>query len=409
MSTRNFTARIAKLIIAAMTIFAPSLLQAQECGSDYTLKEGETLADIARKVYGSGTQWSVIFYANQDRLGENASLLVPGLAIKIPCIGGQGQASANSEELSIERNDAATASLGENPPFELSGMVRRIEFLTAEGHAPFTSRALPEGGLMLDLLQSSMNLIKDQAKGRFDFQVSWVNDWAAHLNPLLITRAFDAGIPWTKPDCGNQGGLDRASEYKCQKFFFSEPYYENVVVLFARNDAASHFEKEEQVLGKTLCLPKGLSTYYLDKNGRNWLKEDKITLMQPPSFEECFRLLDAGTVDAVVAAELTGQAVALELGMSDRIHATTHPLHIETMHVIIAKTHPHARTMLYYINSSLARLRETGGYDSIIAKHLDLFWNRERQPRSAPADQASPETSQNSPKLKAETNATGNP
>ena len=35
-----------------------------------------------------------------------------------------------------------------------------------------------------------MNLIKEQAKGGFDYQVSWVNDWSAHLNPLLITRAF---------------------------------------------------------------------------------------------------------------------------------------------------------------------------------------------------------------------------
>lgn len=403
MRIKSFRLRVTQILAAGIAIFWVSAAQAQQCGSDYTLKAGETLADIAREVYGSATQWSVIFYANQDRLGENASLLVPGLAIKIPCIGGQGQATARSVEPGKEEETAETSSSDEAAPFELSGMVRSIEFLTAEGYAPFTGRALPEGGMMLDLLQSSMNLIKDQAKGRFDFQVSWVNDWAAHLNPLLITRAFDAGIPWTKPDCGNPNGLDRASEYKCQKFFFSEPYYENVVVLFARNDGANSFEKEEQILGKTICLPKGLSTYYLDKNGRNWLKEDKVVLMQPPSFEECFRLLDAGTVDAVVAPELTGHAVASELGMSDRIHAAGNPLHIETMHAIIAKTHPNARTILYYINSSLARLRETGAYDTIVARHLDLFWNRDLRPKAEPAGQAGPETSEASPKLKAET------
>jgi polar amino acid transport system substrate-binding protein len=163
-------------------------------------------------------------------------------------------------------------------------------------------------------------------------------------------------------------------QYKCQKFFFSDPFYESVV-LFVRNDAGFAFEKNDELRGKTLCRPKGWSTYELDKSGRNWLKDGKITLIQPPTVEECFRLLDETTVDAVVVAELSGEATAAAMGMSDRVHPATRPLNIETMHVIVAKTHPDARTLLYYVNSSLARLRETGAYDGIVAKHLELFWN----------------------------------
>src|SRR5215470_12726360 len=62
---------------------------AQSCGTDYAVKEGESLADIASRVYGNSSQWTLIFYANQDRMGANASLLVPGLSIRIPCLGGQ--------------------------------------------------------------------------------------------------------------------------------------------------------------------------------------------------------------------------------------------------------------------------------------------------------------------------------
>jgi polar amino acid transport system substrate-binding protein len=112
--------------------------------------------------------------------------------------------------------------------------------------------------------------------------------------------------------------------------------------------------------------------------------------MQPPTVEECFRLLDETTVDAVAVAELTGQSVATAMNMADRVHAASRPLNIETMHVIIAKTHPHARTVLYYVNSSLARLRETGAYDSIVAKHLELFWNTLGQPPSTAAQPAVP-------------------
>jgi polar amino acid transport system substrate-binding protein len=349
----------------------PIQSSAQTCGTDYALKPGDTLADIARTVYGKASQWSVIYYANQDRLGDSTTLLVPGRSLKIPCLPGQSK--------------PATPALVETPPspaqtteaalFQLSSMLKRIEFLTAEGYAPFTGRDLPQGGMLIDILQASMNLIKEQAKGAFDYQVSWVNDWSAHLNPLLITRALDAGIPWSKPDCTTPQFLDRAGQYICQKFFFSDPFYESMTVLFVRNDGSFNFDRDEQIAGKTLCRTKGWSTYDLDKGGRNWVKDGKVTLMQPPRAEDCFRLLDEGTVDAVVIAELTGLAVAGTMGMSDRVHPASRPVNIETMHVIIAKTHPNARTMLYYVNSSLARLKETGDYDAITIKHLEQFWS----------------------------------
>jgi polar amino acid transport system substrate-binding protein len=364
------------LIMASVTMLvAPAQSSAQTCGRDYVLKPGDTLADIARTVYGNATQWTIIYYANQDRLGDNATLLVPGLAIKVPCIGAQQPRAANlapAEPVAPPPN-----TQGGPPAFQLSSMLRRIDFLTADGYAPFTGRNLPEGGLLIDLLQASMNLIKNQAKGRFDFRISWVNDWAAHLNPLLITRALDAGIPWTKPDCDNVQSLDRASQYRCQKFFFSDPFYESVTELFIRRNSDFKFDRDEQIVGRTLCLTKGWSTHDLDKDGRNWLKNGVVTLMQPQTIEECFRLLDAGTVDAVVAAELTGQSVITAMGLADRVQAADRPINIETMHVIIAKIHPHARTVLYYVNSSLAKLKETDAYDAIVARHLEQFWNNQ--------------------------------
>ena len=51
---------------------------AQTCGTNYTLKAGETLADIARAVYGNASQWSLIYYANQEQLGNGVTLLLRG-------------------------------------------------------------------------------------------------------------------------------------------------------------------------------------------------------------------------------------------------------------------------------------------------------------------------------------------
>src|SRR5262252_4142688 len=81
------------LVAIADSLILNNAARAQTCGTEYKIKEGETLAQIAARVYGNPTQWTVIFYANQDRLGTNASLLVPGLAIALPCIGGSSQQS----------------------------------------------------------------------------------------------------------------------------------------------------------------------------------------------------------------------------------------------------------------------------------------------------------------------------
>lgn len=372
-------------LLMTMPLFAGPALS-QTCGSDYIIQEGETLAGIAQRVYGDSSQWSLIFYANQDRLGSNTTLLVPGQAVRVPCIG-------PAQRPDVQTNAPATQSAPAEPvDFVLSSMVRHIEFLTAEGYTPYADRTLQNGGLLLDLLTSSMGEIEDQSKGSFTHNISWVNDWAAHLNPLLITRAFDVGIPWTKPDCSDTPALDTSSRYRCEKFFFSDPLYEDVTALFLKNGSPISFRTDDEILGRTLCQTRGSSTFHLNKEGRGWLTDNKIVVMQPQTPEECFRLLDNGTVDAVVISDLTGRAIAASMGILDRIRVAERPVHIETLHAVIAKTHPHARTILYYINSSFARLREAGQYDKIVSSHLGRFWSGLEQTSSPEQISTEPES-----------------
>ena len=221
-----------------------------------------------------------------------------------------------SSAASAETAPASTGGGGGD--IELSSVVKQIQFLTADGYTPFTDRTLPNGGLITQIVSSSMNLIKKQSGGAFSYNVSWVNDWAAHLNPLLITRAFDAGFPWLKPDCAHIAELSQDARYRCQKFFFSDPLFEVFTVLFVRADSPITFAKDDEIAGKSLCLPVGQSTHELDKGGRNWVKENKITLLRPQNVEECFRLLNSGAVNAVVTPDLTGKSVAAALGLATK-------------------------------------------------------------------------------------------
>src|SRR5262245_29159276 len=159
------------VVTAVLGVSGSNIGIAQTCGTDYPIKEGETLGQIAARVYGNPTQWTVIFYANQDRLGANVSLLIPGLLLKLPCIGGAQPPPALPPVATTPTQTPSEAT------FVISSLLRRVEFLTADGFAPYTGRSLEGGGMLTQVITSAMGLIKEEAKGRFDFGISWVNDW----------------------------------------------------------------------------------------------------------------------------------------------------------------------------------------------------------------------------------------
>jgi polar amino acid transport system substrate-binding protein len=387
---------VAACTAATLAVVVGSPVVAQTCGTDYMIKDGDSLSDIAARTYGNPSHWTIIFYANQDRLGSNASLLVPGLSIRLPCLSGSPTPPPTDAGVRPQPAPGSAPPPSAAPPTGapdggvlISSIVRRMELLTADGYAPYTGRTLEGGGMLTQVLSLAMSDIKAESKGRFDFGISWVNDWAAHLNPLLTTRAFDVGFPWPRPRCEDAAGLSPSSQFRCQKFFFSDPIYEVVTAAFVRSDAAIQSLRTEEVSGKTFCRPTGypVQDEEFDEGGRGWLKDGKITVLRPATIEECFRLLDARTVDVVAIAELVGRSAAASLGMSSRVRELDTPLGLNAVHVVIAKNHPHARTMLYYLNTGLARLRASGEYDRVVERHLERFWNAQNTPPSGAGTQ----------------------
>ena len=67
----------------------------------------------------------------------------------------------------------------------------RVNLLTADDYAPFTDRNSLNNGLVTKIVHSAMT----QASGTDGYQVHWVNDWSAHLDPLLSNAMLDMGFP----------------------------------------------------------------------------------------------------------------------------------------------------------------------------------------------------------------------
>ena len=50
----------------------------------YTVKAGDCLYNIAKKLYGKGGDWKKIYEANREVIGGNANFITPGQVFKIP-------------------------------------------------------------------------------------------------------------------------------------------------------------------------------------------------------------------------------------------------------------------------------------------------------------------------------------
>jgi len=348
-------------VLAFVLVVAAGPAMAQTCGKPYTVAAGDSLSEIAQRAYNDASKWSSIYYSNKGIIGKDASLILPGQSFRIPCLGAAAAAAA------IKADTGTTATA---PAAAASGA---ITLLTAGDYRPFTDQALPKGGLITDIVSAALTRQQSEAKGPA-FKVTWVNDWSAHLNPLLANRAFDMGFPWFQPPCEHYAKLDKPARFRCDTFHFSEPVFEILVLFFTKKGSDFQFATDQEVVGRRLCRPSGYFTFDLDKDGRNWIKDDKVVLMRPQSVDECFRMLEKGEVDAVALNEFTGRAAVKKLGLNDSVRTIERPVSVLNLHVIVAKTHPNALAYLENVNQALKRIKSDGTYGKIVDKHLAVFW-----------------------------------
>ena len=366
-----------------LSVSGVASVQAATCGSVHNVKSLETLSSISTIYYGSPRSWRKIYNANYKVVGTNPAFILPGQSLNIPC--------KNSKIVKIPVARVKTAAV-QQPPAVQSPAVQppavktsaptgdlslpKIRVLTGGDYKPFTDQKLPNGGMITDIVDRSLSSQQLAVAGP-NSKLSWVNDWAAHLDPLLVNKAFDIGFPWFKPDCSKYDALDKPAKFRCDKFHFSQPVFEILVLFFKRKGTAFTFKSDDDVIGSKICRPSGYFTFDLDEKGRNWVKDKKITLVRPQTVEECFRLLQSGGVDALALNEFTGKASLKKLSMNDSITTIEKPVSILTLHVVVAKTHEEAKALLAYVNAGLGRIRSNGVYGAIVDRHLTAFWKKQ--------------------------------
>jgi polar amino acid transport system substrate-binding protein len=333
------------------------------CDQKYLIAQGDSLSTIAQKAYNSPNKYSMIYYANLEVLTKGPSTLHVGQEIRIPCLDEANKPAVNpkatetadtAEAATTTSTSTETAASPANPKLE-------VQLLTAGDYQPFTDPSLPNGGLITELVEAALS------QQNVGYKLTWINDWASHLDPLLKEKKYDMGFPWLNPGCPN------VEHFRCQ-FLFSTPIFQMLEVLYTRTDKPLKFETDDDMIGHTLCRPSGYFTHDLERPGREWLKKNLVKLEQPQSVKDCFQMLMDGKVDAVAMNDFTGRETIAKMGLQDQVVPLPRELSVEGLHVLVHKTHPRATILMNSINNGLKSIQESGQYDAIMDKHLMNHW-----------------------------------
>lgn len=346
---------------AALLAAPVSVTNAQEiaCDTTYEVRRGDNLSKIAQQAYGNQGLAQYIYDVNWRVLGDNPSDLQPGQQLTIPCL---------PETEVTTREDFSTTPSSLRRPDDV------IAFLTAKDFAPFTDTKYPEGGMLAKVVKEITSEPLDGRKS----EVYWVNDWSSHLNMLLLQRnAFDAGFPWYKPDCNQPETLDENGKFRCNSFYFSDPLYKVVVPFYTRSDNSLDPRTADDMRGQTVCRPKGYFTFDLAQKGlidpTGDGSNDLITLVKADTPTDCFRQLIEGRVNFVTINAATAAAPIRDLGITAQVVERDGLSSLETLHIVVPKELPQAEVLLFEINKRLRALKESGEYNEIARRYLEIY------------------------------------
>lgn len=348
---RNLTVLLAG---SAMSLFASSAsAQDISCNAEYTVVAGDFLSGIAQRAYGNLNNFTAIYDANREIIGPNPGIIRVGQRLLIPCLDGSGATAASAESAIAA---SSTSDTDDTAP---------ILVLSATGWRPFLDEDDPQGGLLTEIIELALVNADDPA----EYDIDFINDFGAHLDPLITKRAYDVSIGHLQPACDDAAQLGAESEFLCNNFEFSDPMYEEI---FGYYSAASdpEFTDHQELLGKTICRAADFTLVPLEAVG---LTQPGIEIVRAPDAASCIDLLVAGDADVAMVAVEVADARIKELSAQGSVRLHDDLSYIDFFHAAVSKENPRSEAILGSINSGLANIKQSGLWFQTVRRHMIEF------------------------------------
>ncbi|MFK7861608.1 MAG: tail protein X [Granulosicoccus sp.] len=331
--------------LAAWVLSPAASAQSVVCDSIYMVQRGDSLTKIALRAYGRIEAYQAIFDYNPG-IVTNPNVLPAGVGVYIPCIDGE---LANSPADKLPSLPQTTSG--------------NLKILTGSEYPPYVDKGLPNGGFSVELVERALL----QNGGAADYRLDVINDWEAHLKPLLSDGAYQLAFPWFQPDCTARDSLGESSIWRCDNLRFSEPLHEVVVSFYSRPDIANSIATAKDMQGLRICRPRGYFTHDLEAMG---LVPENYVRVAAANPTDCFEQLMQGEVDIVTVNADTTDKILTNLDIHDQASELLDFANIQTLHVVAMKTDPQARVNLLRLNQGLRALKRSGDYRQIANTHL---------------------------------------
>jgi ABC-type amino acid transport substrate-binding protein len=369
--------------------YRPAVIEPQELPGVAVAENTETVAvstllavynwTSAQPRYADVSGFSTRLFAALPRLRQNASSVWRQADINAQ-IGGWSRYSAVQLARGLSKEQLAQLALAEQPQATLPPVrdapmaavaAPKITVL-AMGRAPLAEPQLPAGGLIPELLRSSLSKARPGG-GRSEIELRWAT--AAPVKSLLSDDTIDISLPWDGADCERPNDLMQASAVLCDNALYSDPILEVVVGLFTRADSKFTFATDESILGKSICISGDQDVSPLNGQGRDWISQKRVAAVRKPTLLDCASAVQTQEADAFVASDLEGRYVLDRLGLSRDFRMLERPLGIRGVHVVAAREHVQASELISAVNRGLKQLKETDAYAAIVRTHLMRLWN----------------------------------
>ncbi len=360
-ATGTMTKNARYLIAAMATVCAlPMEAAAQEACTAYSVQRGDTLGSIAEAAYGS-FDYQTIFNANRNLI-TNPNTLEVGTVLQLPCDDGSLPNTASALEIIATQQARQESSARVSNAFEPP-----IKIVSGNGWAPFVGEEFEGGGMLVRLATTALN----RGGNAREYNVSFVDDWAAHTDTLLPLGAFDISIAWYMPDCSKIDQLSDGMKKRCNELDASLPIYESVVGFFTQpGNEYEGVRNYADFAGARICRPEGWYTFDLEEQG---LIEPIVSMSAPKTVEECFEMMQKGDVDVVPLEIESVAGTARDLEIEAQIVQNPYLTNILQMSFVSHKTNPRGRVYLALLNRGLTEMRDSGEWYAIIASGLAEF------------------------------------
>jgi polar amino acid transport system substrate-binding protein len=330
--------------------------QSLECGQDYKIQAGDYLSTIAQRAYGDTANYNLIYSANVDVIGSNPGNIRVGDQIFIPCLGDDlGQSAADTTAIRQRTTEALPGPSGDRP----------IRVLTATGWAPFMDEDQAQGGLLTEII----NLALENADSKPEYQIDFINDDGAHLQPLITDHAYDISIGWSQPNCELTDKLEDESKFRCNNLDFSDPLYEEVLGYYT-SSSDPVFADHSELKGKRICRAEAYTLAPLEEVD---LVAPVIEIVRAPSAADCVNFVLENKADAALVAVDVALGRINELGADDQIQMHEALTFVDVLHAVIAKTHPQNDEILDVINNGLGNIKDSGLWFATVRRHMTAY------------------------------------